>query len=387
MPLSRKVDMWGGKKGDGIMMKKWALLVGAVVLVGVCLPAGATSVPFDAPGFSYTKIIDAGSTVARAPAFSPDGTKIVYTAQSAANVRSVELYDRTTGVTTTLDSFVYGGSEDGKYFQTSPYFSSDGTKIGWTVSRAPTDYAAVYDTTTSTLVQYGTVPGSGSDMGNSDFLGSGNTADQWVAWEYGVGGSVADIFTYTLDTATGQYVQVRNLTGTADYKEYEPDSTAAGDKILYWSGETAAEPVDTAHVLVYDAGTDTWVKDVGFSPIVGCTWAFWSGDETEIGVSKLDTGSGYGKSDIYIYDSAGNFLFDLTGPGVGQGTDWQFLGFDFTSGPAGLGREYLFSSTADNSLGGRDVWIATAVPEPMTMAGLFMGIAGVAGYIRKRRMV
>jgi hypothetical protein len=28
----------------------------------------------------------------------------------------------------------------------------------------------------------------------------------------------------------------------------------------------------------------------------------------------------------------------------------------------------------------------TAIPEPLTMAGLFLGLAGVGGYIRKRRM-
>ncbi len=348
-----------------------------VIVVGLILTGSASTwangAPFNAPGFTYTKVVDAGSDIARAPTFSPDGTKIAYTTQSATNVRAVKLYDRTTGVTTTLDSWDGDGTVDGKYFQTSPYFSNDGTKIGWTVCRAPTDYAAVYDTTTSTLVQYGTVPNSGSDMGNSDFLGSGNTADQWVAWEYGEGGSVADIFLYTLNT-NGQYVQGLNLTATADYKEYEPDSNKAGDKILFWSGETTAEPLDTTHTLTNVEGT--WTKDVNFNPITGSTWAFWSEDETKIGVTKFDDAPGYGKGDLYVYDSNGNFLLDLTGPGVGQGTDWQFFGFNFN-----VGNEYLFSSTADNISGGRDIWVA--VPEPATMS--LLGLGGLGALIRKRR--
>ena len=357
-------------------MKKFTMVLAVVGLI-LAGSTGTSADVFNAPGFTYTKIVDAGSDVLRAPAFSPDGTKVVYTTQDAANVRSVKLYDRTTGVTTTLDSWTGGGSDDGKLFQTSPYFSNDGTKIGWTVSRAPTDYAAVYDLSTSTLAQYGTVPGSGSDMGNSDFLGDGNSADQWVAWEYGTGGSVADIFLYTL--VNGQYVQSANLTNTADYKEYEPDSNKAGDKILYWSGETAAEPVDTAHTLTNVGGT--WIKDDGFNPIVGCTWAFWSEDETKIGVSKYDTGSGYGKSDLYVYDSNGNFLFDLTGDAVGQGTDWQFFGFNFN-----VGDEYLFCSTAGNTSGGRDIWLARQIPEPASIIVWGLLAAGCAsGTLARRR--
>ena len=215
------------------------------------------------------------------------------------------------------------------------------------------------------------------NLDNSDFYGS--HTDQWVAWAWNSGTGEADLHLYSASGA--QWSQDRNLTSSASYSEYEPDSNRAGDKILYWSGETTAEPIDTTHTLTYDPGTDTWVKDVGFNPITYSTWAFWSRDETEIGLTKYDSGSGYGKGDLYVYDSSGNFSFDLTGPGVGQGLYSQYFGFNFATGPVGLGREYLFDSNAENTSGGRDIWTAEVVPEP---AGLgLIGLALLA--VRKKR--
>jgi len=346
------------------VMKTKLMTICAVVLMILAMSGAvlADSIPFNAPGFTYTRVFGGTADIAKAPAFSPDGTKIAYRKVSAG-VTSIELYDRTSDSTTTLDSYVGDGTDDGKYFQTSPYFSSDGTKIGWTDCRNPTDFATVYDLSASTLTRHGTVPNSGSDMGNSDFLGNGNNADQWVAWEHGVGGG-ADIFSYTLNT-NGEYVQGLNLTNTADYKEYEPDSTKAGDKILYWSGETTLEPLDTTHTLTNVEGT--WTKDVDFTPIAGSTWAVWSEDETKIGVTKFDEEPGYGMGDLYVYDAFGTFLYDLTGDAVGQETDWQFFGFNFN-----VGDEYLFSSPAGNTQDGRDIWIAT-VPEPATVCLLSLG--------------
>jgi len=51
----------------------------------------------------------------------------------------------------------------------------------------------------------------------------------------------------------------------------------------------------------------------------------------------------------------------------------------------------LASQCDNNNLGtqpSREVdatFVVTAIPEPLTMAGLFLGLAGVGGYIRKRR--
>jgi len=330
-----------------------AVICGAVVMLVVSTAMGV--VPFNAPGFTYTKVVDAGSTVCRAPAFSPDGKLIAFTQNST----TMRLYDRTTGTTTTL------ATTDTMF--TSPYFSADGTKIGWTKANSETaNDLVVYTISTGASTVYAGPTGT-ADASNSDFFGS--ATDQWTAWAYGPTGG-GDLFLYSVNGT--EWAQGANLTSSATLKEYEPDSNAAGDKILYWSGETAGEPIDTTHTLTNVGGV--WTKDIGFTPITYSTWAFWSADEAQIGVTKFDTGSGYGKGDLYVYDSSGNFLFDLTGPGVGQGSYWQFFGFNFN-----VGNEYVFASAADNTLGGRDIWIANqAVSEPSELALVALGLLGIS---------
>ncbi len=355
-------------------MRYLGILAAVSLILTVVATAGATS--FDAPGFAYTKVIDAGKSICSGAAFSPDGKQIAYVERdNVAGVRNLKLYDRTTGTTTTLTTWpITSGS------LTPPYFSADGTKIGWTRSNAAiANDLMVYTISSGTTVTYTAPAGSTADAANSDFLGS--STDQWVAWDWHAAGGEADLLLYS--ASGGNWAQGANLTSSPNFSEYEPDSNAAGDKILYWSGETAAEPMDTTHTLTNVAGV--WTQDVGFTPIAGTTWAFWSLDETQIGLTKVDALPGYGKGDLYLYDASGNFLLDLTGPAVGQGTNWQFFGFNFATGPAGLGREYLFTSDAANTSGGRDVWIAQAVPEPLTMAGLALGIGSLATYLRKRK--
>jgi hypothetical protein len=65
----------------------------------------------------------------------------------------------------------------------------------------------------------------------------------------------------------------------------------------------------------------------------------------------------------------------------------EVVGFDY--GDAGFQDVVLPSSGASINVyvAGSEPQVGeSSVPEPLTMAGLFLGLAGVGGYIRKRRM-
>jgi len=343
-------------------MRCYAMVLLAVAACGLASdrPAYADPVPFNAPGFDYIKVLDGGASVLNGASFSPDARYIAYIERNqGANLRAVKMYDRQTSSTTTLLQGTYN------MWMGVPFFSDDGTKIGfgyWNGTPSA-NTIEVYNLNGTLHQSYGVTSG---DIANSDFLGS--TVNKFVAWDYGVGGSVADLFIMD-GSGTPSDMSRTNITSTASYKEYEPDSTRAGDKILYWSGETPSEPLDATHTLTWDGST--WVKDSGFDPIAGSTWAFWSRDESKIGLTKYDASPGYGMGDLYVYDSSGNLLFDLTGSNVGQGSYWQYFGFNFN-----VGREYLFTSGAGNTMGGRDVWIAIPAPGAVVLGWLGLGLIG-----------
>ena len=353
---------------------RYAMVLGLLFAMGMAGAQAATV--FNAPGFSYTKVLDGGGAKLSSAAFSPDGRYIAYYERnSAGNTLAIKVYDRQTQTTTTLLSDQYSDR-----WMSAPYFSDDGTKVGfsyWPGGSVPNEIR-VYSLDGTSFQTY---ESDVFEPANSDFLGS--ATDKFVAWDWNEEPNTeADLITYD-GSSTPSNMTRTNITNTAAYSEYEPDSNRAGDMILYWSGETTAEAVDTTHTLTNVEGV--WTVDVDFNPIAGSTWAFLSRDETEIGLTQYDSGSGYGKGDLYVYDLAGNFLFDLTGPAVGQGEYWQFFGFNFATGPEGPGREYVFTSDADNSLGGRDIWVATAVPEPTTLLLVASGLAGLMGVARRRR--
>jgi len=302
---------------------------------------------FDNPNYYYCLIKNAPSGTSYSSAgLSPDGTKIV-AKKTVGTSREVVLMNAD-GTGETMISPGDSGTGD-IYEYSNLFWSDDGTAIGFLeVHSANPNKAIVYDMATATR-SYIYQPATPNDVANPDFLGSSKTSI--VFWAYGpVGG--ADLFTWDGTTLT-------NITNTANYKEYEPVSNADGTKIVYWSGETTTEPVATTHTLTYSGGT--WTKDVGFAPILGTYWAYWTTPAaTQIALTVMSQpdsslpGYASGTSDLYIYDSAGNFVTDLTGSGYTGGSgQWNFFGN--MPQPAAGGRFVITSNAGRGATPGRDI--------------------------------
>lgn len=321
------------------MRRKVFSILFALVLVAsfslvTALPVASDHDGFDNPDYYYAavKVAPEGTKYSSA-GLSPDGTKIVaqkrwydgnetYHSEivlmdaDGSNEIMVSAGDSGTGAVVS-----YGG----------PFWSDDGTVIGFGQDRTDGPnkvmrYDAVWGGPATTLYEPATgSPGYG--VCNADFLGSSKTSI--VFWDYGAGGNVADLFIWDGTTRT-------NITNSTDYKEYEPVSNADGTVIVYWSGETTAEPVNTTHTLTYSGGT--WTKDVGFTPIADSYWAYWSGrSDNYIGLTRISN------KDVEIYDSSGSFVMDLTGDGYEGGSgQWNFFG----SGVEGPNGEFLMTSNA-----------------------------------------
>ena len=223
---------------------------------------------FDNPAYYYASVqAPPSGTYYRSVGQNPDGTQLI--AQKSWNDGT---YNRTEVVLMDADGaneMVISPGDSGEgdiYAYMNPFWSDDGTAIGFVeVHNANPNKVIRYDIGSATR-SYIYEPAAPDDVANPDFLGSSKTSI--VFWAYGSGGSVADLFIWDGATRT-------NITSTSDYKEYEPVSNDDGSVILYWSGETTAEPVNTTHTLTNVGGT--WTKDVGFTPIADSYWAFWSG--------------------------------------------------------------------------------------------------------------
>ncbi len=299
---------------------------------------------FDNPNYYYAPITNAPSGVYyRQAGLSPDGTKIVAvkTWTEGAITRRETVLMNADGTGEVVIS--PGDSGEGDIYQYgNPFWSDDGTAVGFVeVHNTNPNKVMRYDLATGTRT-YIYEPTAPDDVANPDFLGASKTAI--VFWDYGAGGDVADLFIWDGTTRT-------NITNTADYKEYEPISNADGTKIVYWSGETTAEPVNHTHTLTYSGGV--WVKDLGFTPIPGSYWSYWTTPAaTHIATTMITDYSG--TIDLYLYDATGTFVADLTGPGYTGGTgQWNFFGC-MPQGPNG---EFVITSNAGRTDPGRDIVI------------------------------
>ena len=304
--------------------------------------ARADYATFNDPDYYYARITNAPSgTFYRQAGLSPDGTKIV--AQKAVGTSIEIVLMNADGTGEAIISPGDSGTGD-IYGYMNPFWSDDGTAIGFVeVHNANPNKVIAYDISSSTQ-SYIYQPVAPDDVANPDFLGSSKTSI--VFWAYGpVGG--ADLWTWDGSTLT-------DITNTADYKEYEPVSNADGTKIVYWSGETTAEPINTTHTLTYSGGT--WIKDVGFTPIADSYWATWTTTAaTQIALTVMSS------KDVLIYDSTGVLVTDLSGPGysggvVGGVQQWNFFGTGPAQGPNG---EFAITSNAGRgATPGRDILIA-----------------------------
>ncbi len=311
---------------------------GASALAGKHLAA----IPFNNPNYTYTKIVDSGTTAKyRQAGLRPQGDKIVAVKQTLSPITWEIVLLNLDGTGETMISPGDSGTGDIAQY-TNPFWSDDGSKVGFAeVHNANPNKIIVYNMATATR-SYLYAPAAPLDCANPDFIG--NSTTKIVFWDYGVGGLV-DLFTYDASTNTRT-----NITNTSDNNEYEPVSNLAGDIIVYWSGESAVEPVNTTHILKWNGST--WVKDTGFTPIPDTYWSYFTGRSGE----KIAT-TVMSSKDVFVYTNNGTFDFDLTGPGYSGGAgQWTFVG----SHPQGPRGEFVLTSNADNPVG-RDIILALPV--------------------------
>ena len=312
-----------------------------LIVACACLVSGtmACAVPFDNPDLYFAAVTSASDgTYYRSVGLSPDGTKLIAQkswsdGSSHTEIVLLDADGRNEVVISTGDS-----QQGDIYAYMTPFWSDDGSTVGFVeVHYTTANRVLSYDLAANTTnVVYAPTTG---DVCNPDFVGS--STEEIVFWQYGpVGG--ADLFIWDGATAT-------NITNTPNYKEYEPVSNGDGSIILFWSGETANEPINTTHILVNELGV--WTKDVGFTPILDSFWPFWTGrNDNLIGLTQYST------KDVELYDSTGAFVVDLTGPGYEGGAgQWNYFGF---TGEGPVGEFVITSNALRGVLAGRDIIIA-----------------------------
>jgi len=351
------------------------LVFGLVLIVGQAAVAG----PFDNPGYEYTKILDVGQWVRCSESqFSNDGTKILWNERTwdpavGKNVELAVRYGDWNSAAKSISNVV-----------TVAQKSDAGGNVGslgygkWSADDAYIAYG-LYDPDTSenAIKRYRVsdgnvddlyVPGAGVDWCNFDFYGDNQSVVFWDA--NAAHANYADL--YTNDGTTTSTVRT-NLTSTSTLKEYEPRVFGSDtSQVLYWSGETAAEPYDSVHIL--NTG-DSSVTDVAAgSSGHHLYWPVWGKDQSHVAVVDY---MGSGSTDLLLYKKVGGTWYaaeDLTGPGYeGGSSHWNFFGSVLSDG------SFCFQSQVGDD--GRDIWYAGVVADPATVVdGAPLGDPVTPGY-------
>ena len=127
------------------------------------------------------------------------------------------------------------------------------------------------------------------------------------------------------------------------------------------------------------------------------TWEFlWKelsdGEDVEIGIRWDDHGHALTLTSLKFYDANGNAMWDA---GEARKIDYldpnnptQLFEADLSLGVVNGDLQFTWDN-GSNPSADVSLWLAyseSPIPEPLTMLAVGMGIAGLAGYIRKRRL-
>jgi hypothetical protein len=352
-------------------MKRLPRTCTVAALVFATLVGSVAYGDFDNPLYSYHKILDLPvNNVSAESQLSPDGSKILWTQRQydpsiSANVAYAVKYADWNPVSKTISNIVtmdssYDAAGNPIYISGAKW-SPDGTQVVYmkedpaqTGGNGPTEIWRYSVAGGSKAAYYVPPAGNTGAAANPDFYGSSNSV---VFWDSTSG--QADLFTYNGTT-------VSQLTNTTALKEYEPRVFGTDtSKVLYWSGETTAEPYDSIHILntSTSAVTDVALGTAGHN----LYWPVWGQNQNYVGVVDW---MGTANTDLLLYKYDGStwsLVADLTGDGY-EGGHWNFFGSFDASG------NFFFNSGFDGT--GRDIWYAETVPVPVPGAVL-LGLLGL----------
>lgn len=198
------------------------------------------------------------------------------------------------------------------------------------------------------------VPGAGFDIyaKSGDSAWFGNDPGSGAVWTEQPIGADHDAWpTWTRDTP--------------DWYQYSIELTAATWAVRNHPGATATNPWDD---IAYWGGTGKAPMGVPMSGIMD--WGAMIAVETDTGAYLLGTGTP-----------------EIPGGAASKGGGAGYWDMDWSWGSEAVPLEYsTFAVHVDYVAGGTSTVTVSPVPEPMTMIAVGMAVAGLGGYIRKRRM-